>query len=388
MQKQKINIKRGVLASLALIALSASVSAESQWGNTFNVGTSSGSLTVTDVNSFWTTFTADSNFNFNSVWLNSNSAMAASTSMNVELSAVGLDGKPTGSALASQVLSSAAKGWTQVTGFNYTLTDGTAYALRLSANTGDPSYQWRLLNSVGLTDNNNYVQPGNGNIDPNWARGQNTGSPATVGQAVWMLQSSGNDGFGQPYTTASNAKLASPSASVGQRFRFDAPDPDDVVLTSVDLMLSIAATPPANPLTLYVLDSTGAILQFGTLNLSSASAGIGFYTINLNDEIVLTDGEIYQLALYSNGSAGNSVLWRGGSTQNVTAFIDATFQGNDAYAVTWSSQSNFTTYASTTLTNDYYFGLNLTAIPEPASMALLGLCVLVFALRRKMRRNG
>jgi len=383
-----MNLKLCLLtAAVTAVTFSTTLRAQSTaWGNSFNVGSTSGSLSVTATNIPWTTFTASSELDVSSIWINSNSAMAAATGVRVEIFAVDLvTGKPTGPALATQVLASAAAGWTQVTGINYTLTEGSVYALQLSAASGNPAYNWRFLNSnlAAPYENRNFVQPYSGNLDPYWARGNNNNDPVQSGVANWLMQSSGGDSFGQPYNANLSQNIASPTVAIGQRFRFDAPDAASSLLDSVDLMLSVAATPPANPVTVRLLSSSGAILATSTLDLSSAASGINIYTVDFASSIQLTDQEFYFLALYSNGSAANSVVWRGGSTDVLTdIFLDATFQGQDGYAVTWNSQSDFSTVASTTLARDYYFNLNLSAIPEPSSLALLAAGLLTLAVRR------
>lgn len=361
------------------------------WGNTYNGGTSSTSAVVTNVNSQWTTFTADDDRNVSSIWINSTIALAASTSLNVELYLVDtITGKPTGTALATQTISSAPVGWNQVTGFNYTLSKGTAYALRLSAASGDPGFGWRIINSntTGGFNNANTVQPISGDTDPYWGRGRNADSPAYVGQAVWLLEAANGSGFGQPYNTSANANLASATAAVGQRFQFQAPNPEDVFLQGVTLDLNIAATPPANPLTVHLLDSDGSILATGTLDLSTAAAGRSLYTVNLSTPFEMTDESIYYLALYSDESTDGSVLWNGAATdQNDSTFIGSTFQGDTGYVVTWASQSDFSGGTSNLL-RDYYFGLNLSSVPEPTTAGLIALAggALLLSVRRRTIR--
>lgn len=359
------------------------------WGNSFNTGSTAQSLVVTNVNSQWTTFTADSNFAVSSVWISGNGAMTASTSMNVEIYAVDtLTGKPTGAALATQLVTTASSGWNQVSGFNYTLTQGNAYALKLTAVTGNPSFGWRFLNSTVPAPfvNTNSVQPGSGDTDPYWARGTNNVAPVTQGQAVWILENASGHGFGQPFNASASPNLGSATAAVGQRFRFDAPDGTNHVLTNVQLTLNVAATPPANLLTVRLLSSNGTILTTGTLDLSAAAAGIGRYTVDFNSTYQLTDQDFYYLALYSTNSVADSVKWLGGLTGQTldSTFLDATFQGQSGYAVTWNSQSNFSTVATTSLDRDYSFNLGL--VPEPSTYALMvvaGGILFVVARRKK-----
>lgn len=376
---------RACVIALSLFLAPIGLLAQAEWGNSFNMGNTSGSVTVTDTNSVWTTFTANDDYEVAKIWLNSNNAQAASTVLDVGIFALDVDGKPTGSALATQTLSDALSGWTEVGGFSYTLTSGTPYAIRVSANTGNPSYGWRFLNSnlAAPFDNTNTVQPGTGNFDPNWGRGNNTNGPFNNGTIVWMLETTGGTTFGQPYNTGVAQNVASASLAYGQRFRFDAPDPINQTLTGVELMLSIAATPPTEPLTLHLLSDAGAILSTGSLDLSSATNGLNRYTVDLDTSVSLSDGSFYYLATYSNGSAGNSVTMRGSGNLTTDPFRDAGFQGQDGYAVLWGSQSDFSS-PSINLDRDYYF--NLALIPEPSTILFIIAPVLLLIGRRLTRK--
>lgn len=398
--KSGVTPSKSVLAVVAGIGLcfAAQAAAQANWGNSFNYGNTAGSVSVSSTNEIWTTFTAQSNFALSKLWINSNSAMAEGTSMDIALYALDtVTGKPTGTALVSQTVSSIAAGWVAFEDFNYTLSSGTAYAIQISRVSGNPSYLWRYLNSnrPAPFDNTNSVQAGTGNPDPNWARGSTPvasgipGDPTKTGQLVWLLESDAGVGFGQPITSSVGVNLASATNAVGQRFQFDAPNPTDLWVDSVNLTLSVGETPPVNELTVHLLAADGSILTTGSLDLSEAASGINRYIVAFDTPYEMVDGGIYYLAAYSAGSANNSLSWIGGVTNQANAlFQGATFQGTTGYVVAWDSQFDFSSVLSSNLSQDLSFNLGLSAIPEPSSIVLVlvtGLVGVVLMRNRKIR---
>ncbi len=349
------------------------------WGNEYMLG-SAGTVSVTPSNTLWSTFTASSAEEVTGARLNANSVTNSPT-LSVELYAVDGDGKPTGSALASGTVSPAGTGWTSVAfSSNYTLTKGNVYALSVSTATTGASFGWRYNAAAPATSLD--MQPV-GVADAHWARGANMGNPASINQTVWILETTSGSSIGQPYGTATTTSVVSATTTTGQRFVFDkAAAGGNDKLEKVTLYLNIGGTPPSDLVNLRVIDSLGDVVGTASLDLSSAGTGANFYTFDLNSPISLTDNAVYYLGVYSNGTG--TALWYGWNVTNEAAYRAASFQGDDAYAVSWASQSDYSTTPTSTLTRDLYFSLGL--IPEPTSLMLAGTALLMAIMQR--RRNG
>lgn len=330
----------------------------------------------------WVTFTASENSTISEAQLYNSAAISGSPILEVGLYAVNGSGVPTGSALSSSLIAPSGTGW-QTAGLNYDLVKGTVYALRVSTSTPGTSYPWRLNFSPAL----NNIQP-SGVADPHWMRGINSGAPANTSQNVWILKTGPNQAIGQPHTIASGQNLGSPGLAFGQRFRFELPSTGESLLENVSLKLNVSAAPPANPLVVKLLDKNGAVLTTGSIDLSTTAAGVGYFNIGLDTAQVLTAGEFYYLAVVVNSTVANTVTWLFGSTTNDPLYQSATYQGTDAYSVGWNSQSAFGAPTSTDLSRDYFFQLNLGAVPEPATWALLGLGFMVWTVVRRQRMCG
>jgi len=359
-------LRRKLGRLLVPLVLAASPGMAAVTGNLYDLGNGN-SAVVSPVNAQWVTFTAMEDGTVTEAQINNSTAPTGSPTLEVGLYAVDALGVPTGSALSSGTVTASATGW-QTTALNYSLVKGTVYALRVSTTTVGASFPWRL-NFASATNN---VQP-SGAVDTHWMRGFNNGAPSNGSQNVWILKTGTNQAIGQPYTVASNQNLGSNTLTIGERFRFDLPSTGENLLTSVSLKLNVSATPPANPLTIKLLDKNGLVLTTGSIDLSTAAAGVAYFNVGLAAAQELTAGEFYYLALYSNGSVSNSVAWSYASTTNDPLYQSATYQGVDAYAVSWGSQTNYSTAPSTDLSRDYFFQLNLDAVPEPSTWALVGL---------------
>lgn len=374
--RKKWNVWSSLAASLALAsgAFGAVIS-----GNTYSIGGSLAS-TVDSTHAQWVTFTASANSTVTEAQIYSAAAITGSPVLQVGLYAVNGSGIPTGSALTTTSITPSGVGWQAAT-INYSLVQGTVYALQVSTATVGASYAWRgNTNTVANT-----IQP-SGTPDSNWRRGINTGAPVATSQNVWILNTGGNQAIGQPYTSTPFQNLGSTTTAVGERFRFDLPSTGETNLASVNLLLNVAATPPTNPLTVKLLDQNGSVVASGSLDLSTAAAGTNSYQINFGTPYVLTSGSSYYLAVYSNGSLASSVTWEAGATTGSALYESATYEGTSAYAATWNSQTTYGTPATTDLTKDYFFQLNLSAVPEPSTWGLLGLAfsiIMVFVYRQK-----
>lgn len=347
------------------LVLAASQGMAAVTGNFYDLGNGN-SAVVSPANAQWVTFTAMENSTISEAQINNSTAPTGSPTLEVGLYAVDALGVPTGSALSSGTITASATGW-QTTALNYSLVKGTVYALRVSTTTVGTSFPWRLNFAAA-----NNVQP-SGAMDAHWMRGVNNGTPTNTSQNVWILKTGTNQAIGQPYTVASNQNLGSNTLTIGERFRFDLPSTGENLLTSVSLKLNVSATPPANPLTVKLLDKNGLVLTTGSIDLSTAPAGAAYFNVGLASAQELSAGEFYYLALYANGSVSNSVTWSYASTTNDPLYQSATYQGSDAYAVSWGSQTNYSTAPSSDLSRDYFFQLNLNTVPEPSTWALVGL---------------
>jgi hypothetical protein len=367
--------KRAFVMASALLMAANSFAVIS--GNFYDIG-GSASAGVSPTAAQWVTFTASEDAIVSEAQLYANN-LSGSPVLEVGLYAVNGSGVPTGSALSSGTVTATAAGWVAST-LSYSLVKGTVYALRVSTSTVGTTYNWRLNSSPG----GNTIQPV-GVADSHWFRGINTSAPVGTGQNVWILKTGTNQAIGQPYTAAGSQNIGSTGVAFGQRFRFDLPTTGENLLESVGLKLNVSATPPANPLVVRLLDKNGLVLTSGSIDLSATAPGVAYFNISLASAQQLTAGEFYYLAVVVNSTVANSVTWLNGSTINDPLYQSATYQGTDAYAVTWNSQSTFGTPATTDLSRDYSFQLNLTAVPEPSTWALLGMGLMAWTFVRRQR---
>lgn len=355
---------------------------ETTWGNDYLLG-NGGTATVNPTTAQWVTFTAGAADTINGVRLYQNATPIGSPALEVGLYAVDGNGKPTGSALVSTNLTPTNTGAAWVTALlgNYTLTANTTYALRVSTATAGASFAWRYT-----TENPaNNMQPV-GLADTHWRRGNGVNNPATNGQNVWVLTTTNGTAIGQPYINSSTQNLASTNITIAQRFVFNqAGAGTNDVLQAVSAYLSVAATPPVNPVTLKIIGSDGAVLSTATLDLSSAPSGAAIYQFDLATPISLTNSTAYYIGMYSSGSAGNSVLWYGWNTTDDALYRSASFQGENAYAVSFASQSDYTGTPTSTPNRDYYFDLHMVPEPSVVLLTLAGLALTFFVRHRACR---
>ncbi len=371
------NLLTGLLFALLLGGPWASSShgqIVTQWGNTYVLG--GGQTTnVTPTASAWVTFTATEDMQVSAAQIYNSGAIVGSPSLSVSIRAVNGTGSPTGPTLGINTFSPTSTGWQRVTLPNVALTQGVVYAMEVITTTPSGTYPWRL--NSGATGG---VQP-YGTPDTHFLRGVNAGAP-TTGQNVWVLETNIGRAIGQPYTS-STAQNAATANSLGQRFVFDQVGAGGNSVESVTLQLGIVSAPPAQPVTVKLISSTGVVLATTSRDLSGAALGAANYTFDLDTPISLTDSSAYYIALYSNGSTAGSVTWYGWNTTNDPLYIGASFQGADAYSVLWGSQSDYTGVPTSIGTRDYAFSLGV--VPEPSTYALMTLAggILFMVVRRK-----
>ena len=351
------------------------------WGNTYQLGGGQ-TAAVTTANTQWVTFTATQAMTISAADIYNGTAITGTPVLTVGIYAVDGSNVPTGAALGSNTFtpSVGTNVWQRVTLPSVALTSGVVYAMKVSTATAGTTYPWRL--NQGATGG---LQP-YGTPDTHFWRGVNTTVPtAANGQNVWYLETDIGRAIGQPYTSSTAQGAASTTTTLGQKFSFDKTGTNDQV-SAVTLQLGIVTAPPANPVTLKLIDASGAVLATTSLNLSGAPLGAANYTFDFAAPVTLTDTSSYYLGLFSNGSTADSVKWYGWNTSNDSLSIGASFEGSSAYATSWLSQSNFTVGQTPINTRDYNF--NLTLVPEPSTMALAlvgGLGILLLARRRLAR---
>jgi len=270
-------------------------------------------------------------------------------------------------------------GWQRVTLPSVALTSGVVYAMKVTTATAGASYPWLTLGG-----SSGGIQP-YGTADTHFLRGLNSGLP-TATQNPWLLETNIGRAIGEPYTSSTAQGAASTTTTLGQKFTFDKTGTNDQV-SAVTLKLGIVTAPPANLVTVKLIDASGTVLATTTLDLSAAPLGTADYTFNLATPVTLVNTNAYYLGLFSNGSTAGSVTWYGWNTLATNSLTaGASFEGSSAYATSWLSQSNFTVAQTPINTRDYNF--NLTLVPEPSTLALAlvgGLGILLLARRRLAR---
>lgn len=366
------------------MAADARANQDTTWGNTYFMG-GAGSVVVNDTRTAFARFTATEDMVVSAADLYANNA--TSPSLVVSIQADDGDGLPDGTPLASGTITPSGQGWHSVsfTTPTPTLTQGNVYFLVAGTSTPGASFSWRFNNITA--GHPNVIQPF-GVSDPAWARGQVTPSPTVAaGDSItYLLTTDIGRSVGQPYISIPFQNLGSTVSTQGQRFRFDqAAAGGNNRVTAVNLRLNIHAdTPPVEPLDVVLLDAALNTLTTGSIDLSTAPGGAGFYNVDFISQPVLNDDAIYYLGLFSNGSGGNSVQWSG-MTTTTAALQSASFQGADAYAVSWNAQSDFDQATmSSDVNRDYYFELAL--IPEPSTILfmLAPVLLVLVQLRRKI----
>lgn len=356
------------------------------WGNVYQLG-NAGTATVNPTNSGWVTFTATEAMEVSAAQIYNSSALTGSPELTVSIRAVDSNGVPTGPSLGSNVFTPTGIGWQRVTLPDVALTSGVVYAMEVTTSTPSASFPWRF--NAGPTGG---IQP-YGTPDEDFFRGGGTSLPATS-QNVWILETDIGRAIGQPYTSSTAQNAASSTNSLGQRFRFEQTGSNDAV-SAITLQLGIGATgaspapAPTNPVVVKLIDNAGQVLAEGSLDLSDEAPGtVGNYVFDLDQTQPLVAGDLYYIALYTNGSTTNSVKWYGWNTLLTPdpMLIGASFQGADSYSLLWGSQTDFTGTQTALTTRDYYFALNL--VPEPTTAGLIALAggALLLSVRRRTIR--
>lgn len=356
-------------------AASATAAMQPTAGNEFYYSSANSAVvnSVTDARQF-SRFTALENASANSISINLNQ-VSVGANITIGLQLDDGTGVPTGTFVAQGSLAPAT-GWNTVNFSNYALEAGKVYHVVVQATSGNVS--WRLL-----TGTPSHVLP-QGYIDPNFGRGGVTaGVPSAVvtnSSVVYRVGTTGTLGLGSVFTGSlySNAAIVASGPPPAQRFIFNAPETGNFI-QSVSLLLNIAATPPANDLSVVLLNDMNQILGQTSISADLMVAGTAFYEADFAEAIGLTDGEAYRLAIYSIGSTGNSVRWVNLSTAD--EYAKDTFQGTDGYVFSYSG-TDFLTTTTPLVGRDHVF--QYVTIPEPATCALafVGLAGVLIARRR------
>lgn len=375
------------LAALFLLAIlggplverSSGQIVSTNWGNSYQLG-NSGTASVNTTNSQWVTFTATSNMTISAAQIYNSAAITGTPLLTVGIYTVDGNGTATSTVVGStNTFTPSGTGWQRVTLPNVALTSGVVYAMKVTTATAGALYPWLTLGG-----SSGGIQP-YGTADTHFLRGLNSGLPSAT-QNPWLLETNIGRAIGEPYTSSTAQGAASTTTTLGQKFTFDKTGTNDQV-SAVTLKLGIVTAPPANLVTVKLIDASGTVLATTTLDLSAAPLGTADYTFNLATPVTLVNTNAYYLGLFSNGSTAGSVTWYGWNTLATNSLTaGASFQGAGSYSTAWGSQSNFTVAQTPVNTRDYNF--NLTLVPEPSTLALAlvgGLGILLLARRRLAR---
>jgi hypothetical protein len=351
-------------------------------GNLFYY-TSAQSAAVNSTQAPYASFTAPESTAANSISINLNGVDSLS-SLTYGLQLDDGTGKPTGVFVASGTVAPVL-GWNTVAFGDYNLVAGQVYHVVLQS-VPSGSATWRIL--AGATQNIHSY----GVIDTNFARGAFSkgvwSNPTKDWSAVYRVGTTGNVPIGNVYTAGNSTNLANAASIPAQRFVYHALDTGNF-LDSVTVRLNVAATGPANDITLVLLDSSNNPLETKVLSADLLTVNsTNNYTINFSKALELVDGESYSLALHSVGSAGNSVKWSYAYTDNSEELYSATFQGTDGYGFSYKN-TDFLAANAAQYSLDYIFSYTTDAIPEPGTyaFALAGAGLIGLSLRRRARAD-
>ncbi len=379
------------LAATGIGLASTSPAAAATVGFEFYLGNATTS-NASGSNLVGTRFTADRDMTIDTLHVNLNNGSGTATLL---LRADDGSGNPLGTNLASGTFTPAA-GWNQVGVSSTSLVAGQVYHLLAQSPSGSAGTRV-ILNSK--TD----VHTHSGMLDPQAAQmySSNSGGSWTEyslsGRATtWGVSNSETgDALGQPYTSNIGRNLGA-TVYRGQTFTFDGADDSYVNSMTVNITrnsntatagdVRLHLIDAANPASLSILAS-GTIVEAGDL----AAGERDFFTLAFTgeDRPILDAGGKYLIAAESTGSsASNTYSFLTSRTESAAgALFDLDYQGTASHTVigVWGANgpTSLGTDDSTDFRYDSYFSLDVTAVPEPGALALMGLGVALAGYRRR-----
>jgi hypothetical protein len=318
-----------------------------------------------------------------------------SPNLQIDLRADDGFGNPVGANLASGSLAPAAGYDTLSLNTAVTLQSGSIYHLVQHVTNGASGTDaFVYFSSPGLnqshtndgTPESHYTRLYSTNNGGTWAA-------STTANLFWGLYgSSSGDAIGQPYVGGS-AKAVSGSAWAGQSFTFSGWGSNQAV-DAISMRIKKESASMGDDLRVHLVDVAAQTdLWSGTLvdkdaPISTDGSGnpiplTDTYTISVPN-LSLTPGKAYVLAVESAGSGSGYSLLANVATAPA-GIVGENFQ--DAFGsqyVTGSSSLIFTGHDTPASKTDAFFTLH-TVVPEPGSLSLLGLGMLMCVHRRRAR---
>lgn len=407
------NLMKRIIASLAIgfTAVSAGADPLYDYGdigimgnfvdNRGHNGATGFAPTVSDVQAISQSFTAFEDASFDQV--SQRLALGAAAVTAGEMLTVQIiednAGQPTGTVLGTTTIAGgAANLYTAQFSSAINLTAGKTYHIVTKGDATGNTYTGGFLTVYGMA-NSNY-RTYDSAYDANAQHLTNAGSGWSPGiyDPYFILADSslsGTTGLQGPswdvYQTIANSFTQ--DTAFGQTFRIsDRVVPDGSQVTTNNLSLYITNYNSTKDVIVEIrrvddlANDVTTVLGTGTLatraEFDAAGNGAGWYEALLDSTVTLEEGELYLITTafnnYEDGDASVVFLTNFGQKDPSGATVGG-FGGTDQTRVGTSGDQDWTSF-SPTLDRDMVFSINGTVIPEPASLALLGLgCVLMAA---------